>query len=111
MHLTTRQGPRDVDREPSSFCPKQKCRDDRPRRVDPQTESAHISVRFRCLFDIDQTDVSVCRLRFGDRTGRRTVVLAIGIEADRPRPEGAWFTRARPSSKKTKGSNLKYSGK
>ena len=63
------------------------------------------------LMNIDQTDVSVCRLRFGDRTGRRTVVLAIGIEADRPRPEGAWFTRARPSSKKTKGSNLKYSGK
>ena len=111
MHLTTRQDPRDVDRGPSSFCPKQKCRDDRPRRVDSQPESAHILVRFWCLFNIDQTDVSVCRLRFGYRTGRRTVVLAIGIEAVRPRPEGAWFTRARLSSRKTKGSNLKYSGR
>jgi len=48
-----------------------------------QTESAHISVRYFGSFNIDQTDVSVCRLRFGNRTGRRTVVLAIGIEARR----------------------------
>jgi len=80
-------------------------------RGNVQPESAHISVRFWCLFNIDQTDVSVCRLRLGYRTGRRTVILAIGIEAVRPRPEGAWFTRARPPPEKTKGSNLKYSGR
>ena len=79
--------------------------------MNPQTESAHISVRYFGSFNIDQTDVSVCRLRLGYRTGRRTVILAIGIEAVRPRPEGAWFTRARLSSRKTKGSNLKYSGR
>ena len=43
MHLTTRQGPRAVDRDPSSFCPKQKCRDDRPRRDGSADRvSAHI---------------------------------------------------------------------
>ena len=51
MHLTTRQGPRAVDRDPSSFCPKQKCRDDRPRRDGSADQvSAHIGRVIRFFF-------------------------------------------------------------